>query len=65
MAILRFLTLAAVAGLFTACEKSGSNAPNESQSAGAADQGKAGNLGPSVVTTKSGVEMVMCPEGSL
>jgi len=63
MAIPRFLTLAAVVGLFTACEKAGSNAPNESQSAGAADRGKAGSLGPFVVTTKSGVEMVYVPGG--
>jgi formylglycine-generating enzyme required for sulfatase activity len=63
MAILRFLTLAAVVGLFTACEKSGSNATNESQAAGESDKAKAGVPGPFVVTTQSGVGMVYVPGG--
>jgi formylglycine-generating enzyme required for sulfatase activity len=63
MTLIRFLTLAAVVGLFTACEKSGSNAPNESRSAVGGDGAKAGDSGRDNITTKSGVEMVYVPGG--
>ena len=63
MTSIRFLTLAVVVGLFTSCEKSGSNAQRESTPAGASDNTKAGEAGPIVITTKSGVEMVYVPGG--
>jgi formylglycine-generating enzyme required for sulfatase activity len=63
MTIIRFLTLAAVVGLFTACEKSGSDVQNESKPAGDGGNAKASDAGPVVITTKSGVEMVYAPGG--
>jgi formylglycine-generating enzyme required for sulfatase activity len=63
MTILRFLALAAVAGLLTACDKSSSNAPNANQPAGAGSDAKGGASQPVPVTTKSGVEMVYLPGG--
>jgi len=63
MSSIRFLALVAVVGLFTSCEKSGSNAKNESAPPGAGENAKAGDAGPLVITTKSGVEMVYLPGG--
>ena len=63
MTCIRLLTLAVVVGLFTSCEKSGSNAPSESTPAGAGKNAKAGDAGLVVITTKSGVEMVQVPGG--
>jgi formylglycine-generating enzyme required for sulfatase activity len=63
MTVIRFLALAAVAGLLTACDKSGSNAANENKSAGAGTEAKGGTSQPISVTTKSGVEMVSLPGG--
>jgi formylglycine-generating enzyme required for sulfatase activity len=63
MTVIRFLALAAVAGLLTACEKSGSNAPNENKPASAGIDAKGGTSQPVPVTTKSGVEMVSLPGG--
>jgi formylglycine-generating enzyme required for sulfatase activity len=63
MTVIRFLALAAVAGLLTACEKSGSNAPNEDKPASAGTDAKGGVSQPVPVTTKSGVAMVSLPGG--
>jgi len=63
MTIIRFLALAAVAGLLTACEKSNSNAPNDKRPAGAGADAEGGTSQPVSVTTKSGVEMVALPGG--
>ena len=63
MTFFRFLTVAAVVGLFTACEKSSSNAPNESKSEDAANETKADVSRSAVITTQSGVEMVYVPGG--
>ena len=63
MTILRLLALAAVAGVLTACDKSGSNAQNERKPADAAPDAKGIDAGPVPITTKSGVEMVYLPGG--
>ena len=63
MTVIRFLTLAAVAGLLTACEKSSSTAPNENKPAGAGTDAKGGGSQPVLISTKSGVEMVYLPGG--
>jgi formylglycine-generating enzyme required for sulfatase activity len=63
MRLVRFLTLVAVMGLFTSCEKSNSNAPNESKPSGAADKATADGQGSVLITTQSGVEMVYLPGG--
>jgi formylglycine-generating enzyme required for sulfatase activity len=63
MRIKHFLALAAVAGLLTACEKTGSNAANENKSAGGGTDAQASASQPVPVTTKSGVEMVYLPGG--
>jgi len=56
MTFIRLLGIAAVAGLLTACEKSGSNAANANKSTGAGSDAKAGASQPVPVTTKSGVK---------
>ena len=63
MTFFRFLTVAAVVGLFTACEKTSSNAPNESKSEGAANETKVDVSRSAVITTQSGVEMVYVAGG--
>jgi formylglycine-generating enzyme required for sulfatase activity len=63
MTIKHFLALAAVAGLLTACEKSGSNASSENKPTGASTEAKGAASQPILVTTKSGVEMVYLPGG--
>jgi len=63
MSVTRFLALAAVAGLLTACEKSGSNAPTANKGAGTSVEANRAASQPVPITTKSGVEMVYLPGG--
>ena len=63
MTIIRFLALAALAGLLTACDKTSSSGPNETKPAGEGAEAKGAASQPVLVTTKSGVEMVSLPGG--
>jgi formylglycine-generating enzyme required for sulfatase activity len=58
---LRFLSLAAVALLFGACQKPGSD--SQPESAPARPQTQTDQSGPNAIITKSGVEMVYLPGG--
>jgi formylglycine-generating enzyme required for sulfatase activity len=61
MTFIRFLALAAVLGLLSACDKSGSNGPKESQPAKTEVAATGGSPAAVPITTKSGVEMVYLP----
>jgi len=63
MTFLRSFTLLAAIGLFTACEKSGSNAPSDSKSESGANRPSADASRLDALTTQSGVEMVHVPGG--
>jgi formylglycine-generating enzyme required for sulfatase activity len=59
---IRFLTLAVVAGLFTACEKS--PAQNENKPGGPDKSARSGDSGGVEVTTKSGIAMIFVAAGA-
>jgi formylglycine-generating enzyme required for sulfatase activity len=61
MNMIRFLTLAVVAGLFTACEKTPTQ--DESSSGDPGKRAPAGDSGGFGVTSKSGIAMVQVPAG--
>jgi formylglycine-generating enzyme required for sulfatase activity len=61
MNLIRFLTLAVVAGLFTACEKT--PARNESSPGDTGKNAAAGDSGAFGVTSKSGIALVHVPAG--
>ncbi len=63
MTLIRILTLATMMGIFTGCEKSGSNSQNENKPASDGGIANGHNTGTTVVTTKSGAEMVYVPGG--
>jgi len=63
MTILRFLALAAVAAMLTACEKTSSTGPNETPRSGPGTEPKGVAPQPALVVTKSGVEMIAVPGG--
>src|SRR3974390_452644 len=63
MTVIRFLILAAVAGLLTACEKSSPTASSENKPGSSTAEAKGASSQPVLITTKSGVEMVSLPGG--
>ena len=60
---IRFLALLAVAALWTACNRSGSDAPPASEPGHTEAAARTSGAGTRDVTTKSGVEMVWLPGG--